>query len=89
MKLGQFDRLQQLVKETTDLVIKLKFENKSLKDKYAKLQEEVNNGSKSSSKKIKRLEEENFALKQKRDKVSSRLVHLRNKVSSLAKGVNS
>ena len=89
MEIKNFDRLQVLVKEASDLIIKLKFENKSLKEKNTKLQEELNNGSQKSEQKLKRLEENNHNLRQRQEKITSRLTHLRNKVRSLTDGVES
>ena len=89
MSLEQFNRLQQLVKESADLIIRLKFENNALREKCEKLQEEVKNGSNKSVQKLKRLETENSLLKQRQEKVTSRLMHLRNKVKSLTVGVES
>ncbi len=89
MKLDQFDRLQQLVKDTADVVIKLKFENKALADKNLKLQEELNTKTEKTVQKLKRAEEENNFLRQRQEKVTSRLMHLRNKLRSLTTGVES
>jgi FtsZ-binding cell division protein ZapB len=89
MNLEQFDRLQELVKESTDLIVRLKFENNTLREKNEKLQEEVKTGTNKSVQKLKRLETENNLLKQRQEKVTSRLIHLRNKVKSLTEGVES
>ena len=89
MTLEQFNRLQQLVKESADLIIRLKFENNTLKEKNEKLEEEVKDGTYKSVQKLKRLEAENNLLKQRQEKVTSRLMHLRNKVKSLTEGVES
>ena len=89
MSLEQFNRLQQLVKESTDLIVRLKFENNTLREKNEKLQEEVKDGTNKSVQKLKRLETENSLLKQRQEKVTSRLMHLRNKVKSLTEGVES
>jgi FtsZ-binding cell division protein ZapB len=89
MSIEQFNRLQQLVKESSDLIIRLKFENNTLKEKNEKLQEEVKDGTNKSVQKLKRLVAENNLLKQRQDKVTSRLMHLRNKVKSLTEGVES
>ncbi len=89
MKLDQFDRLQQLVKETADVVIKLKFENKTLAHKNVKLQEELNTKTEKTVQNLKRLEEDNNFLRQRQEKVTSRLMHLRNKLKSLTTGVES
>ena len=89
MSLEQFNRLQKLVKESVDLIIKLKFDNNILREKNEKLQEEVKDGTNKSVQKLKRLETENSLLKQRQEKVTSRLMHLRNKVKSLAEGVES
>lgn len=89
MNLEQFHRLQQLVKESTDLIVRLKFENNTLREKNDKLQEEVKDSTDKSVQKLKRLETENDLLKQRQEKVTSRLMHLRNKVKSLTEGVES
>ena len=89
MSLDQFNRLQQLVKDSADLIVRLKFENNTLKEKYDKLQEEVKDGTNKSVQKLKRLETENKLLKQRQEKVTSRLIHLRNKVKSLTESVES
>jgi FtsZ-binding cell division protein ZapB len=89
MNLDQFNRLQQLVKDSTDLIVRLKFVNNTLREKNEKLQEEVKDGTNKSVQKLKRLETENSQLKQQKEKVTSRLMHLRNKVKSLTEGVES
>ena len=89
MNLEQFNRLQQLVKESTDLIVRLKFENNTLREKNEKLREEVKDSTDKSVQKLKRLEEQNSLLKQRQEKVTSRLMHLRNKVKSLTEGVES
>jgi len=89
MSLEQFSQLQQLVKESADLIIRLKFENNTLREKNEKLQTEVKNGLNKSVQKLKRLEAENSLLKEQQEKVTSRLIHLRNKVKSLTVGVES
>lgn len=89
MSLEQFYRLQELVKESADLIIRLKLENNTLKEKNAKLQEEAKSGSNKTVQKIKRLEAENRLLKNRQENVTSRLIHLRNKVKSLTIGVES
>ena len=89
MSLEQFNRLQQLVKESVDLIIKLKFDNNILREKNEKLQKEVKDDTNKSVQKLKRIESENSLLKQQQEKVTSRLMHLRNKVKSLTEGVES
>lgn len=89
MILEQFDRLQQLVKNTTDLLVRIKYENQTLKEKNEKLNNELQNGSQKAVQKLKRLEKENNSLKQQQEKVTSRLMHLRNKIRSLTEGVES
>ena len=89
MSLDEFNRLQQLVKDSAELILRLKFENNALKEKNEKLQEEVKDGTNKSVQKLKRLETENSLLKQQKEKVTSRLMHLRNKVKSLTEGVES
>ncbi len=87
MSLEQFNRLQKLVKESADLIVRLKFENNTLKEKNEKLQEEVKTGTDKSVQKLDRLKAENSLLKQRQERVTSRLMHLRNKVKSLTEGV--
>ena len=89
MSIEQFNRLQKLVKESVDLIVKLKFENNSLRKKNEKLQEEVKDDTNKSVQKSKRLEAENNLLKQQQEKVTSRLMHLSNKVKGLTDGVES
>ena len=89
MSLDQFNRLKQLVKDSADLIVRLKFENNKLREKNEKLQEEVKDGTTKSVQKLKRLATENSLLKQRQEKVTSRLMHLRNKVKSLTEGVES
>ena len=89
MSLEQFSHLQQLVKESADLIIRLKFENNALREKNEKLQKEVQNGVNKSVQKLKRLEAQNSLLRQKQEKVTSRLIHLRNKVKGLTVGIES
>ena len=89
MKIEQFDHLQNLVKETADLVIKLKFENKTLRENNEKLRQKLANGTDKSESKLKKLEQENIGLRQRQEKVTARLMHLRNKVKSLTEGVES
>ena len=89
MSIEQFYRLEELVKESVDLIVRLKLENNTLKEKNSKLQEEVKSGSNKTVQKIKRLEAENRLLKNRQENVTSRLIHLRNKVKSLTIGVES
>ncbi len=87
MSLEQFNRLQELVKESADLIVRLKFENNTLREKNEKLQEEVKTGTNKSVQKLDRLKAENSLLKRRQERVTSRLMHLRNKVKSLTEGV--
>jgi FtsZ-binding cell division protein ZapB len=89
MKLEQFDQLQKLIKQTSDLVVRLKFENKKLKDDNEKLQLKISNSSNKTVEQLKRLKDENVFLRQRQEKVNSRLMHLRNKVKSLKESVGS
>ena len=89
MKLDQFDRLQHLVGKSSEEILRLKFENKSLKDQNEKMHRELESKSEKTTQKLKRLEEENKLLRQKQEKVTSRLMHLRHKVESLSEGVES
>jgi FtsZ-binding cell division protein ZapB len=89
MKLEEFERLQDLVKETTDLVMRLKFENRELKEKCQKLETKQTVADDKTVQKLKRLEKENIFLKQQQEKAVSRLMHLKNNVQAMSKGVES
>jgi len=89
MKLDQFDRLQNLVKESSEVILTLKIENKNLLKKNEELQRELDKKTEKTTQKLKKLEDENNFLKQRQEKVTSRLMHLRNKVRSLSDGVES
>ena len=89
MKLEQFERLQELVKETTDLVMRLKFENRELKAKCQKLEAKQTVDGDKTLQKLKRLEKENIFLKQQQEKAVSRLMHLKNHIQLVSKGVES
>jgi predicted nuclease with TOPRIM domain len=89
MRLDQFDRLQTLARECSEVILKLKFENKSLIEKNEKMQRELESKSEKTTQKLHRLEEENRILREKQEKVTSRLMHLKNKVRSLSEGAES
>lgn len=89
MKLEQFERLRELVKETTDLVMRLKFENRALKEKCQELETKQTVQDDKTIQKLKRLEKENIFLKQQQEKAVSRLMHLKNNLKTMSKGVES
>jgi FtsZ-binding cell division protein ZapB len=93
MQLTQFDKLQQMVKESADLLIRLKFENRTLKKDNEKLKQEIDNYNTNvlseTTEKIKLLERENNELKDKTKLIRARLVHLLDRIKSLSPGVES
>jgi peptidoglycan hydrolase CwlO-like protein len=58
-------------------------------EKVEKVQRELDSKSEKTTQKLKKLEEENKTLRQRQEIVTSRLMHLRNKVRSLDEGVES
>jgi FtsZ-binding cell division protein ZapB len=93
MHLTHFDKLQQMVKESAELLIRLKFENRTLKKENENLKQEINNYNTNvlseSTEKIKLLERENKELKDKANLIRTRLVHLLDRIKSLSPGVES
>lgn len=89
----QFDRLQILVKESADLLIRLKLENKKLKEENEKLLKQLeqykNNDSGQATEEIEKLKARNDALKEKHDLISSRLSAVLDRVQNLTGGVES
>jgi FtsZ-binding cell division protein ZapB len=93
MQLTQFDKLQQLVKDSAELMIRLKFENRNLKKENEKLTQTINNPeyrvSAEVSQRLKNLERENTELRDREKLIRSRLVNLLTKIKSLSAGVDS
>jgi FtsZ-binding cell division protein ZapB len=93
MQLAQFDKLQQLVKDSADILIRLKFELRTLKKENEQLKEKINNPeyhvSPEITEKIKLLERENNELRDRERLFRTRLVNLLAKVRSLSPGVES
>jgi FtsZ-binding cell division protein ZapB len=91
--LRQFDKLQILVKEAADLLIRLKFENKKLREENEKLVKKLaqieNNENYQTTGEIEQLRAKNRALKQKHDLISSRLSAVLDRVQNLTGGVES
>ncbi len=91
--LRQFDKLQTLVKEAADLLIRLKFENKKLREEnenlLKKLEKNKNNGNAQTSEEVEQLKEKNRALQQKHDLISRRLSDVLDRVQNLTGGVES
>ena len=87
----QFDRLQVLVKESADLLVRLKLENKKLKEENEKLLKQLeqykNNDSGQATEEIEKLKARNHALKEKHDLISSRLSAVLDRVQNLTGGV--
>ena len=93
MQLAQFDKLQQIVKDSADIMIRLKFENRNLKKENEQLKQENNNYNTTFSseitEKIKLLERENSELKDRGKLIRARLGHLLERIKSLSSGVES
>ena len=93
MQLSQFDKLQQMVKASADVLIRLKFENRNLKKENEQLIQKINNPeyhvSPEVADKIKILERENSELRDREKLFRSRLVNLLNRIKSLSVGVDS
>ena len=93
MQNRQFEKLQSLVKEATDQILKLKLENKSLNQQISELQNNVENHTNKNNDKlteeVKHLKSENKALLEKQQVISSRLRKVLAKVKNLSEGVES
>jgi hypothetical protein len=93
MHLIQFQKLQELIRETKDYIIQLKFENKKLQKENDELKRNLSDTSnqvpKNLTEKLERLEEENRSLRRKHKRVSIRLVNMLDRVKNLSEGVES
>ena len=93
MQLRQFEKLQVLVKEAADQILKLKLENKTLTHQLAELRNQAGKTSNKSDGKltdeVKRLKEENKKLLEKQQVISSRLNRVLIRVKGLGEGVES
>ena len=93
MQIRQFEKLQSLVKEATDQILKLKLENKRLNQQISELQNNVENHTNKNNDKlteeITHLKSENKALQEKQQVISSRLRKVLAKVKNLSEGVES
>jgi len=85
--------LQVLVKEAADLLVRLKFENKKLREENEKLLKKLelhkNNDNSQNTAEIEQLRANNRALKQKHDLISTRLSAVLDRVQNLTGGVES
>lgn len=91
--LRHFEKLQTLVKETADLLVRLKFENKKLREENEKLLKKlenlkIDNGGQT-TKEIERLRAKNLVLQQKHDLISTRLSAVLDRVQNLTGSVDS
>jgi len=93
MQIRQFEKLQSLVNEAADQILKLKLENKRLSQQFSDLQNNVENLTNKNNDKlteeIKHLKSENKALQEKQQVISSRLRKVLAKVKNLSEGVES
>ena len=94
MQIAHFDKLKELVKESTEKIYRLKHENINLKNENQSLKEKlekINFYKKPDeiTENLKKLENENRELKAKHEIVASRLIKLLDRVKSLAGGVES
>jgi FtsZ-binding cell division protein ZapB len=93
MQLTQFDKLQQVVKDSADVLIRLKFELRNLKKENEQLKQKIENPdyhvSPEISDKIKKLERENDNLRDREKLIRTRLSNLVTRIKSLSPGVDS
>ena len=93
MQIRQFDKLQGLIKEAVDQILKLKLENKNSHRQISELREKIENNAHKNNEtlsgEIERLKSENNALHEKHQVISSRLRKVLAKVKSLNEGVES
>ncbi len=93
MQIRQFDKLQGLVKEAVDQILKLKLENKNSHRQISELREKIENNTHKNnetlSEEIEHLKSENNTLREKHQVISSRLRKVLVKVKSLTEGVES
>ena len=93
MQIRQFEKLQKLVKEAVDQLLKTKLENKTLIQQNGELRKQVEKASNSSDiqliGEVKRLREENKLLLEKQQMVSARLHRVLARVKNLGEGVES
>ena len=91
MQIRQFEKLQSLVNEAADQILKLKLENKRLSQQVSDLQNNVENHTNNDklTEEIKHLKSENKALQEKQQVISSRLRKVLAKVKNLSEGVES
>ena len=93
MQIRQFDKLQSLVKEAVDQILKLKLENKNLHRQISEMHVKVENSAHKNNEKFSaerdRLKSENIALREKHQVISARLRKVLVKVKSLSDGVES
>jgi FtsZ-binding cell division protein ZapB len=94
MQIAHFDKLKELVKESTEKIYRLKYENNNLKKENQSLKEKLDkiniyDSPNEITENFKKLENENRELKAKHELVASRLVKLLDRVKSLAGGVES
>jgi FtsZ-binding cell division protein ZapB len=93
MQLAQFDKLQQLVKDSADILVRLKFENRNLKKENEQLKQKITSPeyhvSPEIAEKIKKLERENNELHDREVLFRTRLFNLLTRIKSLSPGVDS
>jgi FtsZ-binding cell division protein ZapB len=93
MQLAQFDKLQEIVKESADILIRLKFENRNLKKENEQLKQKITDPeyhvSPEIAEKIKILERENGELRDREKLFRNRLFNLLTRIKSLSPGVDS
>ena len=93
MQIRQFERLQSLVKEAVDQILKLKIENKELHNQISELNKKIedttNNNNTELAEEVERLKSENKKLHDKHQVISTRLRKVLAKVKNLSEGVES
>ena len=93
MQIRQFERLQILVNEAVDQLLKIKLDNKNLHQQISELKTQIEKSSNKNNgnltEEIERLKSENSALQEKHQVISSRLKKVLVKVKNLSEGVES
>ena len=93
MNLDQFDKLQNLVKQTVDRVFQLRFENNKLRKENETLKQKLETFSgmvpEDLQAELHKLQQENKVLRDKNERAQQRLTALLEKVRNITEGVES
>ena len=83
MQLDQFEKIQYNVKEVSDLILKLKLENKKLRQENEQLKSQISEPSDGTS----AVEQQNKILRRKQKMVTARLTGMLERVKVFTEGV--